>query len=75
MGKPVEMARCKTIDVLVPAHSEIVLEGEMVAGERRVEGPFGEFPGYNTEAKPHPGVRVASNHPQKRPDLSGRADR
>jgi len=54
MGKPVEMVLCKTIDVQVPAHSEIVLEGEMVAGERRVEGPFGEFPGYYTEAKPHP---------------------
>ncbi len=46
MGEPVELVPCETIDVAVPATSEIVLEGEMVPGERRVEGPFGEFPGY-----------------------------
>jgi 2,5-furandicarboxylate decarboxylase 1 len=46
MGEPVDVVRCETIDVLVPATSEIVLEGEMVAGERRLEGPFGEYPGY-----------------------------
>jgi 2,5-furandicarboxylate decarboxylase 1 len=46
MGEPVDVVPCETIDVLVPATSEIVLEGEMVAGERRLEGPFGEYPGY-----------------------------
>lgn len=54
MGKPVEMVKCKTIDVSVPANSEIVLEGELLAGERRPEGPFGEFPGYYQGQKPHP---------------------
>lgn len=58
MGTPVEMVRCKTIDVAVPASSEIVLEGEMLAGERRLEGPFGEFPGYYQDAKPHPVFRL-----------------
>jgi 4-hydroxy-3-polyprenylbenzoate decarboxylase/2,5-furandicarboxylate decarboxylase 1 len=46
MNEPVEMVRCKTIDVSVPATSEIVLEGVMPPGERRLEGPFGEYPGY-----------------------------
>ena len=46
MGKPVELVKCHTIDVAVPATSEIVLEGELMPGERRLEGPFGEFPGY-----------------------------
>ena len=45
-GKPVELVRCETIDVTVPATSEIVIEGELVPGKRRMEGPFGEFPGY-----------------------------
>jgi 2,5-furandicarboxylate decarboxylase 1 len=46
MGKPVELVKCETIDVAVPATSEIVIEGELTPGERRLEGPFGEFPGY-----------------------------
>jgi 4-hydroxy-3-polyprenylbenzoate decarboxylase/2,5-furandicarboxylate decarboxylase 1 len=46
MGQPVEVVKCETNDVLVPATSEIVIEGELLPGERRTEGPFGEFPGY-----------------------------
>lgn len=46
MGQPVEVVKCETIDVQVPATSEIVIEGELLPGERRTEGPFGEFPGY-----------------------------
>lgn len=46
MEEQVELVRCKTIDLEVPATSEIVIEGELVPGERRLEGPFGEFPGY-----------------------------
>jgi 4-hydroxy-3-polyprenylbenzoate decarboxylase len=45
-GVPVELVKCKTIDVLVPAHSEIVIEGVMPTDESEWEGPFGEFPGY-----------------------------
>ena len=33
-------------DLLIPAEAEIVLEGEIVAGRRSIEGPFGEFTGY-----------------------------
>src|ERR1043166_39752 len=46
MGKPVELVKCETIGIAVPATSEIVIEGELMPGERRLEGPFGEFPGY-----------------------------
>lgn len=45
-GEPVEVVRCKTVDLSVPATSEIVLEGYFEPGERRQEGPFGEFTGY-----------------------------
>jgi 4-hydroxy-3-polyprenylbenzoate decarboxylase/2,5-furandicarboxylate decarboxylase 1 len=58
MGEPVEVVRCETIYVLVPATSEIVLEGEMVAGERRLEGPFGEYPGYYSPAAERQVFRV-----------------
>ena len=44
--KPVEMVRCETVDVEVPANAEIILEGYVDAAERRVEGPFGDHTGY-----------------------------
>lgn len=48
LGQPVELVRCRTIDVEVPAEAEIVLEGEILAGAREPEGPFGEYTGYST---------------------------
>ncbi|MGH9828190.1 MAG: menaquinone biosynthesis decarboxylase, partial [Blastocatellia bacterium] len=44
--EPVEMVRCETIDVSVPANAEIVLEGYVEVDEKRVEGPFGDHTGY-----------------------------
>ena len=46
MGAPVEMVKCKTNQVRVPAHAEIVIEGRILPGVREPEGPFGEFPQY-----------------------------
>jgi 2,5-furandicarboxylate decarboxylase 1 len=45
-GRPLEVIKCVTSDVRVPAHAEIVLEGRVLAGVREPEGPFGEFPKY-----------------------------
>ena len=42
-GAPLRVVRCKTIPVDVPADAEMVIEGEVVAGVREEEGPFGEF--------------------------------
>jgi UbiD family decarboxylase len=44
--EPLELRRCETIDLAVPAFAEIVIEGEIVPGVREPEGPFGEFTGY-----------------------------
>ncbi|MEE8471703.1 MAG: UbiD family decarboxylase [Dehalococcoidia bacterium] len=44
--EPIELVKCHTNDLLVPAQSEIVLEGEVVPGTSLPEGPFGEYPGY-----------------------------
>ncbi len=43
---PVELIKCETVDIEVPACSEIVLEGYVEPYERRVEGPFGDHTGY-----------------------------
>ena len=47
LGEPLELVRCETSDLLVPAHAEMVLEGEILPGERTPEGPFSEFTGYS----------------------------
>jgi 4-hydroxy-3-polyprenylbenzoate decarboxylase len=51
---PVEMVKCKTIDAEVPADAEIVLEGYVDPGERRIEGPFGDHTGYYSPAEEYP---------------------
>jgi 2,5-furandicarboxylate decarboxylase 1 len=48
LGAPVELVKCKTIDMEVPAEAEYVLEGELLAGVQEDEGPFGEYTGYST---------------------------
>ncbi len=45
-GEPLELVQCRTVDLTVPAGSEIVIEGEILSGVREPEGPFGEFTGY-----------------------------
>ncbi len=47
LGEPLELVKCETSDLLVPAHAEIILEGEILPHERTAEGPFGEFTGYS----------------------------
>ncbi len=44
--KPVELVKCETVDLEVPAHSEIVLEGYVNLDELRTEGPFGDHTGF-----------------------------
>ena len=53
-GKGVEMVRCRTVDVDVPAQAEIVLEGYVDPSERRLEGPFGDHTGYYSLARDYP---------------------
>ncbi len=46
LGEPLELARCRTVDLAVPRWAEIVIEGHILPGVREKEGPFGEFTGY-----------------------------
>lgn len=52
--KAVEMVKCVTVDVEVPAHSEIILEGYVKLDELRREGPFGDHTGYYSLADDYP---------------------
>ncbi|MEM3697220.1 MAG: UbiD family decarboxylase [Candidatus Bathyarchaeia archaeon] len=45
-GQPIELVKCETIPLEVPATAEIVLEGEVIPNLYENEGPFGEFHGY-----------------------------
>ena len=50
----VEMIKCETVDLEVPANSEIVLEGYVLTNELRREGPFGDHTGYYSLADDFP---------------------
>ncbi len=51
---PVDLVRCRTVDLEVPAGAEIVLEGYVDADELRTEGPFGDHTGYYSLADEYP---------------------
>jgi 4-hydroxy-3-polyprenylbenzoate decarboxylase len=59
-GEAVEMVRCKTVDLEVPAHAEIVLEGYVDLQESRLEGPFGDHTGYYSLADDYPVLHVTA---------------
>ncbi|MDR3793326.1 MAG: UbiD family decarboxylase [Terracidiphilus sp.] len=53
-GKPVEIVKCETVDLEVPANAEIILEGYVELGELRSEGPFGDHTGFYTLTDDYP---------------------
>lgn len=57
-GAPLDVVKCRTNDVRVPAAAEIVLEGRISPSERAPEGPFGEFPQYYGERAERHVLRV-----------------
>jgi 4-hydroxy-3-polyprenylbenzoate decarboxylase len=66
-GSGVEMVRARTVDVDVPAHAEIVLEGWVDPRERRVEGPFGDHTGYYSIAREYPVFHLTAVTRRARP--------
>ena len=56
----VEMVKCRTIDVSVPADVDYVIEGTVDPAERRIEGPFGDHTGFYTLAEPFPVFHVTA---------------
>ncbi len=66
-GKPVEMVKCETSDLEVPANSEFVLEGYVELGELRREGPFGDHTGFYSLDDDYPVFHVTYITHRKNP--------
>ncbi|MEI7987011.1 MAG: menaquinone biosynthesis decarboxylase [Armatimonadota bacterium] len=56
----VELVKAKTVDIMVPADAEIVLEGYVDPSERRLEGPFGDHTGYYSLAEDFPVLHITA---------------
>ena len=56
-GEGVRLSRCKTLDLKVPSHSEVVLEGTITPGEVLPDGPFGDHMGFYGGVEDSPLVR------------------
>ena len=62
LGESLEVVKCKTVDLEVPARAEIVIEGiiDTDPAATRNEGPFGEYPRYYTMLGPFPWVQITA---------------
>lgn len=66
-GKPLELVKCETVNLEVPAHAEIVLEGRLIPNIREVEGPFGEYPKYYGPASMKEVIELTAMTSRKEP--------
>lgn len=62
MGEPLELVKAETVDLLVPARAEFVIEGviDTDPNAMRDEGPFGEYPRYYTGVGPMPYIKISA---------------
>ena len=65
--KGVKLVKCKTVDLEIPANSEIVLEGYVDPNEMRIEGPFGDHTGFYTPPDPYPTFNLTCMMRRKNP--------
>jgi 4-hydroxy-3-polyprenylbenzoate decarboxylase len=67
-GKPVEVVKAKTLDLLVPAEAEIILEGHVDPNEPlKTEGPFGDHTGFYSPTEPYPVFHIETMTMRKEP--------
>ncbi len=66
-NQPVELVKCKTVDLEVPATAEFVLEGYVEAHEKRSEGPFGDHTGFYTLEEEYPVFHITCITHRKNP--------
>ena len=74
-GAPIELVKCKTCDVKVPATAEVVIEFEVDLNNTVLEGPLGEYTGYYTRPSQKPVARITAITHRTQADLPGAADR
>ncbi len=65
--KAVNLVKCKTLDIKVPADAEYVIEGHVNPDERRIEGPFGDHTGFYTLDELYPVFHVTAITHRKKP--------
>ena len=70
-GEAIKVVKAKTVDLLVPAHAEIIIEGTIQPGEVDQEGPFGEFAGYMRPAGKNPVATVTAVTHRRNPIYYG----
>lgn len=73
-GSPVDLVKCETVDLYVPASAEIVIEGMLTLDPKDyvMEGPFAEFTGYVAGDKsPKPTIKVTAITHRNNPILHG----
>ncbi len=69
---PVKLVDCETVDLKVPALSQLIIEGEIPPDEKRLEGPFGEWTGYyGGEPEERPVIKVKCITHKKDPIFRG----
>jgi 4-hydroxy-3-polyprenylbenzoate decarboxylase len=68
--KPVELVKCETVDLEVPANAEIILEGHVHLDELRTEGPFGDHTGFYSLEDLYPVFHVSCITHRKDPIYS-----
>jgi len=66
-GKAAEIIRAETVDLMVPAGAEMVIEGEIVPRKRTVEGPFGEYTGFYSPAMRQAEIKIKAITRRKDP--------
>lgn len=59
-NEPLEVIKCSSVDILVPAFCEIVIEGYLDPNKKIKEGPFGELMGYYGEVSNHPTIDITA---------------
>ena len=70
-GAPIELTRCKTIDLEVPSTTEVVIEFEVDPNNNASEGPLGEYTGYYTPASLKPVARITAITHRRKPYFQG----
>lgn len=62
VGRPIPMRACRSIDLMYPSDTEIVIEGKFLPGVKRPEGPFGEFMGYYVPVQDNAVFEISQVH-------------
>lgn len=71
-GEPLELIEGEYSGLPIPANAEIVIEGDVIFDQAKIEGPFGEWTGYYASAeRPEPFVKVRRLYHRNNPIILG----